>query len=148
MVKDLTSLEGIYQNLLFKHKLIAWFVFGLSLLALVLAGAGIYGVLSYSTQMRRYELGVRMSLGAKTHTVTKMVMKDNIVPIAIGIVASLIIGSLIYLFARQHIEGLLQPELLSVSAATAIMVVVAMLACYMPVRKIVAGDPIKALRYE
>jgi len=148
VVKDLTSLEGIYQNLLFKHKLIAWFVFGLSVLAIVLAGAGIYGVLSYSTQMRRYELGVRMSLGAKTHTVIKMVMKDNIVPIAIGIVASLIIGTLIYVFARQHIEGLLQPELLSVSAATGIMVLVAMLACYVPVRNIVASDPIKALRYE
>ena len=148
VIKDLTSLEGIYQNLLFKHKLIAWFVFGLSVLALVLAGAGIYGVLSYSTQMRRYELGVRMSLGAKTHTVIKMVMKDNIVPIAIGIAASLIIGTLIYVFARQHIEGLLQPELLSVSAATGIMVLVAMLACYVPVRNIVACDPIKALRYE
>ncbi len=148
VAKDLTTLEDIYQNLLFKHKLIAWFVFGLSMLALVLAGAGIYGVLSYSTQMRRYELGVRMSLGAKTHTVIKMVMTDNILPIAIGIVVSLIVGTLIYAFARQHIEGLLQPELLSVSAATAIMVLVAMLACYIPVVKIVASDPIKALRYE
>lgn len=148
VVKDLISLEDIYQNLLFKHRLIAWFVFGLSMLALVLAGAGIYGVLSYSTQMRRYELGVRMSLGAKTHTVINMVMKDNILPIAIGIVTSLIVGTLIYTFARQHIEGLLQPELLSVSAATGIMVLVAMLACYMPVRKIVASDPIKSLRYE
>jgi len=75
-------------------------------------------------------------------------MKDNILPIAIGIVTSLIVGTLIYTFARQHIEGLLQPELLSVSAATGIMVLVAMLACYMPVRKIVASDPIKSLRYE
>ncbi len=148
IVKDLTTLEDIYQTLLFKHKLIAWFVFGLSMLALVLAGAGIYGVLSYSTQMRRYELGVRMSLGAKTHTVIQMVMKDNILPIAIGIVLSLIVGTLIYAFARQHIEGILQPELLSVSVATGIMVLVAMLACYIPVVKIVASDPIKALRYE
>ena len=148
IVKDLTTLDDIYQNLLFKHKLIAWFVFGLSMLALVLAGAGIYGVLSYSTQMRRYELGVRMSLGAKTHTVIQMVMKDNILPIAIGIVVSLFVGLLIYAFARQHIEGLLQPELLSVSIATGIMVLIAMLACYIPVVKIVAHDPIKALRYE
>lgn len=148
VVKDLTTLEAIYQDLLFKHKLIAWFVFGLSILALVLAGVGIYGVLSYSTQMRRYELGVRMSLGAKTHTVIQMVMKDNIRPIAIGIAVSLVIATLIYTFARQHIEGLLQPELLSVSVAMAIMVLVAMLACYIPVVKIVASDPIKALRYE
>lgn len=148
VVKDLTTLKDIYQRLLFKHKLVAWFVFGLSVLALLLAGAGIYGVLSYSTQMRRYELGVRMSLGAKTHTVIQMVMKDNLIPIGIGIVVSLIVGTLVYAFARQHIEGLLQPELLSVSVATGIMVLVAMLACYIPVVKIVSSDPIKALRYE
>ncbi len=147
-VKDFTSLEDIYQSLLFKHRLVAWFVFGLSLLALMLAGAGIYGVLNYSTQMRRYELGVRLSLGAKTHTIIAMVLRDNLKPISIGIVSSVLLFLLIYGIGRHTLDSIVEPEMLSITLSTVVMVIVALLASYIPIRNIVLNDPIQALRYE
>ncbi|MCJ8272680.1 MAG: hypothetical protein MJK04_25200, partial [Psychrosphaera sp.] len=137
-----------HQALIYNHKLAAGLTIVLSVLALILAAAGIYGVLNYSTQMRRYELGIHLALGAKTHTVQNMVLKESLKPVLQGLGFSAVLVLLGYLLAKQQFSTILQPDVFSMGATLVIMLAVAFTACYLPVKKVIMDDPIKALRNE
>jgi len=142
------SMEKKHQDALQRNKLSAGVAATLTFIALFLAGIGMYGVLSYSSQMRRYELGVRMSLGAKTQQVIAQVIGDNMKPVAIGLICSIALSLLIYAIARQHIVSLSEVPVVPLLAALPILIVAALFASYLPVKKIVDSDPVKALRNE
>ncbi len=147
-ITELTKVEDAHKELLFTQVATAGLTLALTLLALLLAGAGIYGVLSYSTQMRRYELGIHMALGAKTGFVKRMVMAESLVPVFIGLAAGLAVALIGYALARAELEELIQPNITALVIAFPLMLVAASLACYLPVRKVIVDDPVKALRNE
>jgi predicted permease len=142
------SLTNRHQSALQHNKLNASVAAGLTLLALLLAGVGMYGVLSYSSQMRRYELGVRMALGARTQEIIRLVIKDNMLPISIGITLSLILTVVIYLLGKNSISDLNELPILPLLITLPILVATALFASYMPIRKMLLQDPVKALRNE
>lgn len=144
----LNSHSQRHQDLLYRHKLAAALTLGLAMLALVLAAAGIYGVLNYSTQMRRYELGIHLALGAKTHQVRNMVLKESFRPVLYGLLASAVVVLLAYLLVRQQFTALIPLNTPAVIVTLGIMLMVAALACYLPVKKVIMADPVKALRNE
>ncbi|MCF2909877.1 ABC transporter permease [Pseudoalteromonas sp. DL2-H2.2] len=117
-------------------------------LTLSLAGAGIYGVLSYSVQMRRYELGIHLSLGAHTHKLTAMIVKQSFVPILTGLAVSLLFATLGYLLWSRVGEGPVEVNWLAVLSSIPVMLLVAFIASYLPVQKVIRQDPIRALRNE
>jgi len=147
-VQELTSHSEMHAMLIYKHKLTAGITIVLALLALLLAAAGIYGVLNYSTQMRRYELGIHLAMGAKTHRVQKMVIKENIQPILYGIAVSTGLTTLIYLIARQQLSTDIEFNVFAILSTIPVMILVSFVACYLPVSKVINEDPIKALRNE
>ena len=147
-VSNFELLTNRHQRALHHNKLNASVAAGLTLLALLLAGVGMYGVLSYGSQMRRYELGVRMALGARTQEIIRLVIKDNMLPISIGIGLSLALTVIIYLLGRDSISGLNELPILPLLITLPILVATALLASYMPVRKMLLQDPVKALRNE
>src|SRR5262245_66545073 len=117
-------------------------------LALVLAGIGIYGVISYSVAQRTQEIGIRMALGASREDVMKMVLLQG-VRIASGGVAIGILGAL---GLTRYLEKLLfsvspvDPGTFALVAA--VLALVALFACYIPARRTLRVDPMTALRYE
>ena len=147
-ISEFTKVEDAHEDLLFTQVATAGLTLVLTMLALLLAGAGIYGVLSYSTQMRRYELGIHMALGAQTGFVQRMVMRESLVPVAIGLVTGLGVALLSYAIARTELDALIQPNVTALVIAFPLMMVAATLACYLPVRKVIVEDPVKALRNE
>jgi predicted permease len=147
-ILDYQALSWAVEHNLSSYKIASWLAIGLSLFALVLAGSGIYGVMHYSTQMRRYELGVRMALGAKQQRMISLVVKEAFKPLLWGFACSVILGTLLYLMLNNHIQQLGTPNLFQVSAAMLILMILSLVACVMPVRKIVSEDPTKALRNE
>lgn len=147
-IRAVISHEKMHADLIYKHKLSAALTLVLALLSLLLAAGGIYGVLNYSTKMRRYELGIHLALGAKTQKVRNMVIKESLSPVLSGVIASIIVSLALFLVVRQYINIQLNINITAVLSVLPIMLSVAYLACYIPIRNVISEDPIKALRNE
>ncbi|NQZ88819.1 MAG: ABC transporter permease [Colwellia sp.] len=147
-IQDYLPLAQAAQAMFYQYRLTAWLAAGLSLFALILACTGIYGVISYSTQMRRYELGVRMALGAKRKRIINLVLKDALKPVMLGLCASLLFAVLIYQVAMNQIEHLGSPDAIQIILSLLLLLGFSFIACFIPVKSMVKQDPVKALRDE
>ena len=116
--------------------------------ALFLASLGIFGVVGYSVERRRQELGIRMALGAGQRDLLGMVLRQGMTPVLVGLAAG-VVGAL---FAGRLIGSLLFDISANdpVTLATVVLVVaaVALVACFVPARRAMGVDPMVALRYE
>jgi putative ABC transport system permease protein len=121
---------------------------GLAGLALVLAGVGLYGLLSYATAQRTHEIGVRMALGARPRDVLRMIVWDGfklaLIGAGAGVVAALLVTRLMssLLFNVSATDGA------TYMAITLLLIAIALAACYIPARRATKVDPMVALRYE
>jgi len=147
-VWQFAAISEIHEQLVYQKKLTLWLSLVLGLFALLLAAVGIYGVISYNSQMRRYELGIRMSLGAKSKRILLEFITESFTPIAAGFGLSLVLAVILYSFAQQHINQWLSFDWLMISSCLLALIAIALAACYFPAKKVIASDPIKALRNE
>ena len=120
--------------------------FGVS--ALLLASLGIFGVVAYSVEQRRQELGVRCALGAQQAQLLSLVLRQGMTPVLAGILA----GAAAAFAGGNLVESLLYDmrafDPLIFGGVLALVGVVALLACYVPARRTIRVDPVLALRYE
>jgi putative ABC transport system permease protein len=117
-------------------------------LALLLAGVGIYGVISYMVSQRTQEIGIRMAIGAQRGDVLRMVLRDGMfmagAGMAVGIGGALALTRLM----RSLLFQITPTDPVTYSAVTLILVTVALLACCIPARRAMRVDPMAALRYQ
>jgi predicted permease len=117
-------------------------------IALILAMVGIYGAVAYTVEQRTGEIGVRMALGAQTADVLRLVVRQGMTPVVLGLVlgvaAALALGRLIT--AQLYQVSANNPALLAATSAT--LAIVALLACLIPARRASLVNPIEALRTE
>lgn len=119
-----------------------------ALAALLLAMAGVFGVLAYSVAQRTREIGVRIALGASRGQILRMVLGQGLLTVAIGIVIG-IGGSLVLARTMSSMLFEVSPnDPLTVIGITLLLVLIAMLASYIPARRATRVDPMIALRYE
>src|SRR5579859_7897064 len=117
-------------------------------MALVLGLIGIYGVLSYTVSQRQREIGIRLALGAQKGNVMQMVLREAakmaLVGVAIGVCAAFALTRLM----TSLLFGVTAHDPMTFAAVAALLMFVALLACYVPARRAMRVDPMVALRYE
>lgn len=118
------------------------------LLALVLASMGVYGVMAYSVSQRTRELGIRMALGAQSHEVVQLVLRQGMGLAAIGLLIGLIAASLATRLLAALLYGVNPIDPTVFIGVTVLLGLSALAACYFPARRAVKIDPVVALRFE
>jgi putative ABC transport system permease protein len=114
--------------------------------ALILAVIGIYGVLAYSVEQRRHELGIRMALGAERGDILRMVVRQGLLLSAIGIAIGLIGALIATKLMSSLLYGIGARDIETFSIAPVLFLVIALLASYLPARRATKVDPLEAMR--
>ena len=126
----------------------AWLFAGFAGVALLLAAIGAYGVVSWSTAQRTFEIGVRVALGAPRHSVFRLVLGQSlrlvICGLAVGIAASVVLARMLTAFLYNTTSS----DAFTFAGVSGLMVLVALLAGYIPARRAAGVDPLTALRVE
>jgi putative ABC transport system permease protein len=119
-----------------------------ALTALLLAGLGIYGLISYIVSERTHEIGIRLALGAQSRNILRMVLRQGlrlaIAGAAVGLVCALIVSHLM----AGLLYGVRPTDPLTFAGVALLLIGVALLASYIPARRVIRVDPLVALRYE
>ena len=117
-------------------------------LAILLAGVGVYGVMSYSLSQRTRELGVRMALGAEARDVLGMVLRHGVGLASIGIGLGLVAAFGLSRFLGSMLYGISPTDPVTLAGISIFMLLVVLAACYIPARRATRIDPMTALRFE
>jgi predicted permease len=120
----------------------------LGIVGVLLAAIGIYGVTSYMVARRTREIGIRIALGAGRATVARMAIAETVRLIVIGAAAGLPLAAVTARLLRAMLFGLSPMDPSTFAGTTALFALVGLIASYLPVRRALAIDPSRALRYE
>jgi predicted permease len=117
-------------------------------LALVVAAVGLFGLMSYSVARRTNEIGIRMALGAESRDVLRLVMRESMVLVVIGIVIGVAVALASGQLVTTLLYGLSPTDVVSIGLAVLVLLVVSAIAGYIPARRASRVDPMVALHYE
>jgi predicted permease len=136
------------ESFLMPARVVALVVVSLGTLALLLATVGVYGVISYSVEQRRREIGVRMALGAQPREILGLVLRSNARAVVIG----LAVGLAVFLAGSKVLESMLygvsRLDPLAHGAVLAVLLAAAAAACAIPARRATRITPVEALRHD
>ncbi|HEY2168242.1 MAG TPA: FtsX-like permease family protein, partial [Candidatus Angelobacter sp.] len=131
-----------------QEKFLAKLLLVFALVAITLAAAGVFGLMSYSTERGTHDFGVRMALGAQSHHVLWLVLRNGLMLALVGLVVGL--GAALWLtrLVSSLLFGVTANDSATFAAVAAVTLLVALLACYLPARRATRVDPLMALRSE
>lgn len=116
--------------------------------ALLMAAAGLYGVMAYGVAQRTHEIGLRMALGAQRRDVLRMVLRNGLALILAGVLIGLAASAGLTQFMRALLFEVQTFDAVTYALVAVLMVFTGLLACFVPARRAASVDPMVALRYE
>jgi predicted permease len=147
-VSNIRTMKEVVDDSLGPRRFPMLLLIAFSLLALVLAGVGIVGVVSYSVAQRTHEIGIRMALGARKTDVLKLVVSRTMLWVAVGVGLGLIGSFTLRRLLAGLLYGVSPTDPVVLGAVSALLAAVALLASYIPARRAAKVDPLVALRWE
>ena len=147
-VDDVTTMDARLSAAVAQPRAYSLFVGFFAALALFLAAAGLYGLLSYTVSQRGREIGVRMALGAQRRDILALIVRQGAALVAGGVVVGLLAAAASTRVLESLLFGVTAADTLTFAAASLVLVAVALLACYLPARWATRINPMDALRAE
>jgi putative ABC transport system permease protein len=147
-VTRVMTMDGLLSDSVSPRRFSAMLVGIFAVLAVLLAAVGIYGVMSYSVSQRTQEIGVRMAMGAQPAKVRSMILVHTFKVTAAGVAFGLAGAFVVARFLTSLLFGVGQHDPFTFFGVAGLLIVVALVAAYLPARRAMGVDPIVALRYE
>lgn len=147
-LQEIKTLDEVVSLQFWPARMCAALLGGFSLLGLLLAAVGIYGVMSYAVTERTREIGVRMALGAVPRNVLWLMVRQGLWLTLIGSVVGLLLASVATRLLASMLYGVSARDPITFMCVPLVMAVVALLACWIPARRATRVDPMVALRCE
>jgi ABC-type antimicrobial peptide transport system permease subunit len=117
-------------------------------LSLLLAGLGLYGIMSYAAAQRRQELGVRMALGAEPGNIFALMLRDSATIVVPGVMLGVIVASVLSHWTRALLYGLAPNDAATYLGASVLLLAASLFAAFIPAYRAAKADPMIALRHE
>ena len=145
---DLRTMNDIADDAMTQERFVAELASFFSLFALLLCCIGLYGVMSYAVTRRTNEIGIRLALGARGADVVRMVMRETMLMVVIGVVIGLSAALATTRLVSSLLFGLAPNDPATIGLAALVLLAVAAVAGYLPARRAARVDPMVALRHE
>ena len=147
-IHSFKSMESTVSELVAPQRFTTFVLSAFAVMAAGLAAIGIYGVVSFTIAQRTREIGMRMALGATAGDVLRLILRQGMTPVAIGATIGLIASIALTKLISGLLFGVRTTDLATLIAVTLLLIVIALIANYIPARRAIRIDPLNALRYE
>jgi putative ABC transport system permease protein len=117
-------------------------------LATLLSAVGIFGVMNYTVALRTREIGLRLAVGAQPRQVLVLILKQGLVLTIIGVMTGLAAAFALTRLLSGLLFGVAAGDVSTLASISLLLIVVSLVACYLPARRAMRIDPLQALRYE
>jgi predicted permease len=148
IVATFQDFPGMLERSLVRDRLVAMLSGFFGLLALLLATLGLYGVMAFVVSRRTGEIGIRMALGAQRAAIVKMVLRESLVLVALGVLAGSALALALARTVRSLVFGIEPSDPLTLLAAGLVLALVGLGASFFPARRASRLDPVAALHQE
>jgi putative ABC transport system permease protein len=145
---DIRTMTERLDQSLWARRAYSWLFGAFALVALILAAAGIYGVISYAVSQRTQEIGIRMALGAQPAQVLREVLASGMLLVSAGVALGLAGALAAVRLLQTLLFGVSSRDPIIYAAVMLGVVIVGLLANFVPARRAASVDPLRALRFE
>jgi putative ABC transport system permease protein len=147
-IADVATMDHVVDATLARPRVVSTLLMVFALMALMLAGVGVYGVMAYSVAQRTQEIGVRMALGATTQSVFRLILGGALRLVIVGVFLGVIAAAWLSRFLTTMLFQTERFDLMTFAATAAVLAIVAMVASCVPARRGMRVAPVEALRAE
>jgi putative ABC transport system permease protein len=142
------TMNGVLENSLARGRFATTLIASFAVIALLLAAIGIYGVVSYTVGRRSQEIGIRMALGAQAGDAVRLILKQGMLPVFIGIAVGFVVSLAATRAMAKAFYGVSPSDPVTFIVLSGTLAFIAALASYIPARRATRIDPVRALRSE
>lgn len=145
---DIKTLSTEIDQSLVQERLVTWLSSAFGVLATLLTALGLYGVLTFSVARRTREIGIRVALGAQRRDVFRLIMIRGVVLVGVGVMIGLAASFALARLIGSLLFGVAPNSPMTLAIVSVGLIVIALIACYLPAQRATKVDPLVALRYE